>query len=126
MKDLDGQDTGAGRKAEIDRKIRAAEEALAGKDSPARGSSAVRSAAIARKLQRAETPDRTTAAQTPINERRLLEKIEHENRRKAGGPLYREILTRVGLGEVDNATLLLFAFTCLTMLLIPLTFIVTS
>ncbi|MEL7471545.1 MAG: hypothetical protein AAFN27_24070 [Pseudomonadota bacterium] len=119
-------DIDAVRKAEIDRKIRAAERARRDKRAEPPKGSAIREAAVARKLQRAQGAPSSSAPSTPANERKALERIERQNRLKAGGSTYREVLTRVGLGDVDNATLLLFAFTLLTMLFIPLVYVVSS
>ncbi|MGD1927146.1 MAG: hypothetical protein ACFB03_23620 [Paracoccaceae bacterium] len=114
------------RKAEIDRKIRAAERARRSKRAEPPKGSAIREAAVARKLERAEGKASPCAPPMSVNERKALERIERQNRLKAGGSTYREVLTRVGLGDVDNATLLLFAFTLLTMLFIPLVYVVSS
>lgn len=114
------------RSTDIARKLSAAER-LRHRDTDARPeASAIRASATARKLRRAEGIEEPASPPPPLNERKALERTERENRLKAGGSGYREALIRVGLGNVDTPTLLIFAFSIVTMLILPLIVILSS
>ena len=116
----------APRREEIARKLSAAER-LSRRETPANApASAVRTSATARKLRRAEGIEEPANPTPPPNERKALERTERENRLKTGGSAYREALIRVGLGNVDTPTLLIFAFSIATILILPLIVILSS